>query len=599
MEDKQITLQIDGHFITVPEGSTILEAATKIGINIPTLCHIDLKGTCIKNNPASCRICVVEVIGRRNLAPACATRCTEGMVVKTSTLRVMNARKVVAEFILSDHPNDCLTCPKCGNCELQTLALRFNIREMPFNGGELSPRKREITASIVRNMDKCIFCRRCESVCNDVQTVGALSAIRRGFNTTIAPAFDRMMTESECTYCGQCVAVCPVGALTERDYTNRLLDDLANPDKVVIVQTAPAVRAALGEEFGFPPGTVVTGKMVYALRELGFDYVFDTDFAADLTIMEEGSEILNRLTCYLNGDKSVRLPILTSCCPAWVNFFEHHFPDLLDIPSTARSPQQMFGSIAKSYCAKKMGIPKEKLVVVSIMPCLAKKYEASRPEFAVDGNPDVDISIYTRELARLIRYANINFAELPDSDFDRPLGESTGAGVIFGTTGGVIEAACRTAYELYTKKTLPKIDFEELRGLEGIRSATIDFDGTPIKIGIAHGLGNARRLVEEVKNGMSPYHAIEVMACPGGCIGGGGQPFHRGRMEVLRKRAAALYQEDRSKTLRKSHENPYIQALYADYLGEPCGPRAHKLLHTHYFDRKEAINMFTQENQEG
>ena len=599
MEDKQITLQIDGHFITVPEGSTILEAATKIGINIPTLCHIDLKGTCIKNNPASCRICVVEVIGRRNLAPACATRCTEGMVVKTSTLRVMNARKVVAELILSDHPNDCLTCPKCGNCELQTLALRFNIREMPFNGGELSPRKREITASIVRNMDKCIFCRRCESVCNDVQTVGALSAIRRGFNTTIAPAFDRMMTESECTYCGQCVAVCPVGALTERDYTNRLLDDLANPDKVVIVQTAPAVRAALGEEFGFPPGTVVTGKMVYALRELGFDYVFDTDFAADLTIMEEGSEILNRLTCYLNGDKSVRLPILTSCCPAWVNFFEHHFPDLLDIPSTARSPQQMFGSIAKSYWAEKMGIPKEKLVVVSIMPCLAKKYEASRPEFAVDGNPDVDISIYTRELARLIRYANINFAELPDSDFDRPLGESTGAGVIFGTTGGVIEAACRTAYELYTKKTLPKIDFEELRGLEGIRSATIDFDGTPIKIGIAHGLGNARRLVEEVKNGMSPYHAIEVMACPGGCIGGGGQPFHRGRMEVLRKRAAALYQEDRSKTLRKSHENPYIQALYADYLGEPCGPRAHKLLHTHYFDRKEAINMFTQENQEG
>ena len=289
MEEKQITLQIDGHFITVPEGSTILEAAIKIGINIPTLCHIDLKGTCIKNNPASCRICVVEVMGRRNLAPACATRCTEGMVVKTSTLRVMNARKVVAELILSDHPNDCLTCPKCGNCELQTLALRFNIREMPFNGGELSPRKREITASIVRNMDKCIFCRRCESVCNDVQTVGALGAIRRGFNTTIAPAFDRMMTESECTYCGQCVAVCPVGALTERDYTNRLLDDLANPDKVVIVQTAPAVRAALGEEFGFPPGTLVTGKMVYALRELGFDYVFDTDFAADLTIMEEGS----------------------------------------------------------------------------------------------------------------------------------------------------------------------------------------------------------------------------------------------------------------------------------------------------------------------
>ena len=592
MEEKQITLQIDGHFITVPEGSTILEAAIKIGINIPTLCHIDLKGTCIKNNPASCRICVVEVMGRRNLAPACATRCTEGMVVKTSTLRVMNARKVVAELILSDHPNDCLTCPKCGNCELQTLALRFNIREMPFNGGELSPRKREITASIVRNMDKCIFCRRCESVCNDVQTVGALGAIRRGFNTTIAPAFDRMMTESECTYCGQCVAVCPVGALTERDYTNRLLDDLANPDKVVIVQTAPAVRAALGEEFGFPPGTLVTGKMVYALRELGFDYVFDTDFAADLTIMEEGSEILNRLTRYLNGDKSVRLPILTSCCPAWVNFFEHHFPDMLDIPSTARSPQQMFGSIAKSYWAEKMGIPREKLVVVSIMPCLAKKYEASRPEFSVEGNPDVDYSIYTRELARLIRYANIDFNELPDGEFDSPLGESTGASVIFGTTGGVIEAACRTAYELYTKKNLDKVDFEELRGLEGIRSATIDFNGTPVKIGIAHGLGNARKLIEEVKNGTSPYHAIEVMACPGGCIGGGGQPFHRGRMEVLRRRASALYREDANKPLRKSHENPYIQQLYSEYLGEPCGPKAHKLLHTHYIDRKEVIGMY-------
>ena len=592
METKEITLQIDRHSITVPAGTTILEAATEIGINIPTLCHIDLKGTCIKNNPASCRICVVEVEGRRNLAPACATKCTEGMVVRTSTLRVMNARKVVAELILSDHPNDCLTCPKSGNCELQNLALRFNVREMPFNGGELSLRKREVTSSIVRNMDKCIFCRRCESVCNDVQTVGALGAVRRGFNTTIAPAFDKKMSESECTYCGQCVAVCPVGALTERDHTNRLLEDLDNPDKVVIVQTAPAVRVALGEEFGMPAGTQVTGKMVYALRELGFNYVFDTDFAADLTIMEEGTEVLERLGRFLNGDKNVCLPILTSCCPAWVNFFEHHFPDLLDIPSTARSPQQMFGSIAKTYWAEKMGIPREKLVVVSIMPCLAKKYECDREEFKVNGNPDVDYSIYTRELARLIRYANIDFNELPDGEFDSPLGESTGASVIFGTTGGVIEAACRTAYELYTKKNLDKVDFEELRGLEGIRSATIDFNGTPVKIGIAHGLGNARKLIEEVKNGTSPYHAIEVMACPGGCIGGGGQPFHRGRMEVLRRRASALYREDANKPLRKSHENPYIQQLYSEYLGEPCGPKAHKLLHTHYIDRKEVIGMY-------
>ena len=592
MEEKQITLQIDRHYITVPEGSTILEAARKIGIDIPTLCHIDLKGTCVKNNPASCRICVVEVEGRRNLAPACATRCTEGMVVRTSTLRVMNARKVVAELILSDHPNDCLTCPKCGNCELQTLALRFNIRRMPYNGGELSPRKREITSSIVRNMDKCIFCRRCESVCNEVQTVGALGAIRRGFNTTIAPAFDKMMSDSECTYCGQCVAVCPVGALTERDHTNRLLLDLENPDKVVIVQTAPAVRAALGEEFGLPAGTLVTGKMVYALRELGFDYVFDTDFAADLTIMEEGTELLHRLGSYLNGDKEVKIPLMTSCCPGWVSFVEQHFPELRDNLSTAKSPQQMFGAIAKSYFAEKLGVDRKDLVVVSIMPCLAKKYEASRPEFSVEGNPDVDYSIYTRELARLIRYANIDFNELPDGEFDRPLGESTGASVIFGTTGGVIEAACRTAYELYTKKNLDKVDFEELRGLEGIRSATIDFNGTPVKIGIAHGLGNARKLIEEVKNGTSPYHAIEVMACPGGCIGGGGQPFHRGRMEVLRRRAAALYREDANKPLRKSHENPYIQQLYSEYLGEPCGPKAHKLLHTHYIDRKEVIGMY-------
>ena len=589
MEKKQITLQIDRHYITVPEGATILEAARKIGIDIPTLCHIDLKGTCIKNNPASCRICVVEVEGRRNLAPACATRCTEGMVVRTSTLRVMNARKVVAELILSDHPNDCLTCPKCGNCELQTLALRFNIRTMPFNGGELSPRKREVTSSIVRNMDKCIFCRRCESVCNDVQTVGALGAIRRGFNTTIAPAFDKMMTDSECTYCGQCVAVCPVGALTERDHTNRLLEDLANPDKVVIVQTAPAVRAALGEEFGLPPGTLVTGKMVYALRELGFDYVFDTDFAADLTIMEEGAEILNRLTRYLQGDKSVRLPILTSCCPAWVNFFEHHFPDMLDIPSTARSPQQMFGAIAKNYLAPKLGIDRRNFIVVSVMPCVAKKSEAARPEFGKDGDPDVNISITTRELAHMIRFANMNFDELEESDFDRPLGESTGAGVIFGTTGGVIEAAVRTAYEIQTKKTLPKLDFTELRGLAGIRSATIDFDGVPVKIGIAHGLGNARRLVEEIRAGRSPYHAIEIMACPGGCINGGGQPYHRGNEELLKRRAEALYAEDAAKPLRKSHENPDIQALYEEFLGEPCGPLSHELLHTRYYDRKPVV----------
>ena len=586
MEEKKINLTIDRHNLSVPEGMTILEAARLVGIDIPTLCHIDLKGTCVKNAPASCRICVVEVQGRRNLAPACSTKCTEGMVVKTSTLRVMNARKIVTELLLSDHPNECLTCPKSGDCELQNLALRFNIREMPFNGGELSLRKRETTASIVRNMDKCIFCRRCESVCNEVQTVGALGAIRRGFNTTIAPAFDKMMTESECTYCGQCVAVCPVGALTERDHTNKLLEDLSDPDKTVIVQTAPAVRAALGEEFGMEPGTLVTGKMVTALRELGFDYVFDTDFAADLTIMEEGSEIMERLENHLHGDKSMKLPILTSCCPAWVNFFEHYFPDMLDIPSTARSPQQMFGSIAKTYWAEKMGIPREKLVVVSIMPCLAKKYECDRPEFKTNGNPDVDYSLSTREIARLIKRSNITLASLPDSDFDMPLGESTGAGVIFGASGGVMEAALRSVYELHTGKKLEKIEFENVRGTEGLRRATIDIGGFALNVGIAHGLGNARKLLNEIRNGHSDYHVIEIMACPGGCIGGGGQPIHHGNSAILQARTQALYREDCGKQLRKSHENPFIIQLYEEYLGKPLSEKAHALLHTHYFNKK-------------
>ena len=586
MEEKKINLTIDRHNLSVPEGTTILEAARLVGIDIPTLCHIDLKGTCVKNAPASCRICVVEVQGRRNLAPACSTKCTEGMVVKTSTLRVMNARKIVTELLLSDHPNECLTCPKSGDCELQNLALRFNIREMPFNGGELSLRKRETTASIVRNMDKCIFCRRCESVCNEVQTVGALGAIRRGFNTTIAPAFDKMMTESECTYCGQCVAVCPVGALTERDHTNKLLEDLSDPDKTVIVQTAPAVRAALGEEFGMEPGTLVTGKMVTALRELGFDYVFDTDFAADLTIMEEGSEIMERLENHLHGDKSMKLPILTSCCPAWVNFFEHYFPDMLDIPSTARSPQQMFGSIAKTYWAEKMGIPREKLVVVSIMPCLAKKYECDRPEFKTNGNPDVDYSLSTREIARLIKRSNITLASLPDSDFDMPLGESTGAGVIFGASGGVMEAALRSVYELHTGKKLEKIEFENVRGTEGLRRATIDIGGFALNVGIAHGLGNARKLLNEIRDGHSDYHVIEIMACPGGCIGGGGQPIHHGNSAILQARTQALYREDCGKQLRKSHENPFIIQLYEEYLGKPLSEKAHALLHTHYFNKK-------------
>jgi NADP-reducing hydrogenase subunit HndD len=405
----------------------------------------------------------------------------------------------------------------------------------------------------------------------------------------VGPAYEQNLEYSPCTYCGQCVAVCPTGALTEVDHTREVLRAIVDPAKTVVVQTAPAVRAALGEEFGMKPGTLVTGKLVSALRELGFDYVFDTDFAADLTIMEEGTEFLNRLKKFLDGDKNANIPILTSCCPGWVNFFEHNYPDLKDVPSTAKSPQQMFGAIAKTYFADKIKVNRKDMVVVSIMPCLAKKYESQRPEFAVDGNPDVDFSISTRELAHFIRQANIDFANLPDSDFDRPLGESTGAGVIFGNTGGVIEAAVRTAYELYTGKKLSRLEFNELRGMEGVRQATIDFDGFPLSIGIAHGLGNARKLLDEVKAGRSKFHAIEVMACPGGCIGGGGQPLHHGDSSVLKARAMAIYEEDRNKPVRLSHENQYVLQLYNEFLGEPNSEKAHHLLHTHYFDRKAKI----------
>jgi NADP-reducing hydrogenase subunit HndD len=426
-------------------------------------------------------------------------------------------------------------------------------------------------------------------MCNEVQTVGALSAVNRGFMAVVAPAFEQNLEYSPCTYCGQCVAVCPTGALTEVDHTRDVLRAIVDPAKTVVVQTAPAVRAALGEEFGMKPGTLVTGKLVAALKELGFDYVFDTDFAADLTIMEEGTELLTRLGKFLKGDTDANIPILTSCCPGWVNFFEHYYPDMKDVPSTAKSPQQMFGAIAKTWFADKINVKRQDMVVVSIMPCLAKKYESQRPEFAVDGNPDVDFSISTRELAHFIRQANIDFNNLPDMDFDRPLGESTGAGVIFGNTGGVIEAAVRTAYELYSGKKLSRLDFDELRGMEGVRQATIDFDGFPLNIGIAHGLGNARKLLDEVRAGRSKFHAIEIMACPGGCIGGGGQPLHHGDSSILKARAKAIYEEDKNKPIRVSHENPYIIQLYKEFLGEPNSEKAHHLLHTHYFDKKARI----------
>lgn len=578
-------ITIDGKGTAVPPGTTILEAARGLAIQIPTLCHLELHRMDVRNQPASCRVCVVEVEGRRNLAPACATPVTEGMVVKTHSLRVMDARKAVLELILSDHPRECLICSRSGECELQNLTERLGLREVRFQG-EMSTYPKDYSPAIVRDMDKCVMCRRCETMCNEVQACKVLSGVNRGFTSVVAPPFELNLDETVCTNCGQCVAVCPVGALTERDHTAEVMEALADPDKVVVVQTAPAIRAALGESLGMEAGTLVTGKMVTALRELGFDHVFDTNFTADLTIMEEGSELLDRLNRHLAGDETARLPILTSCCPAWVKFFEHHFPDLLDLPSTAKSPQQMFGAIAKSYFAEKIGIPREKMVVVSIMPCLAKKYEAARPEFAVNGNPDVDYVLSTRELARLIRTANLDFASLPDGEFDQPLGESTGAAVIFGATGGVLEAAVRTAHEVATGQELPRLDYRELRGSEGVRTATVAIGDVELKLGVVHKLGNARALMEKIRSGEEQFHAIEVMSCPGGCIGGGGQPYHHGCEEILEKRTAALYRDDRSKPLRKSHENPYVQELYRNFLGNPLGEKSHELLHTHYVERQ-------------
>ena len=582
-----IKITIDNKQVEVAKGTNLVEAAASVGIKIPTLCYMNLHDLNYENKPGACRICVVEVEGRKNLAPACKTTCTEGMVVKTHSPRVINARQTVMELILSNHPQDCLVCAKNGQCELQSMAADLGIRDIKYKG-ESNHYELDRSASIVRDRSKCIMCRRCETACNQIQTVGALSAVNRGFPAVVSTAFNDPVQNTACINCGQCVAVCPTGALTENSNISDVLRAIADPSKTVVVQTAPAVRVGLGQDFGFA-GKSVTGKMVTALRQLGFDYVFDTDFSADLTIMEEGTELLGRLNAFLGGDKNVKLPIMTSCCPGWVGFMEKNFPELSENLSTAKSPQQMFGAIAKNYFAPKIGVDRKDLVVVSVMPCVAKKSEAARPEFAKDGDPDVNISITTRELARMIRFANIDFASLEETDFDNPLGESTGAGVIFGVTGGVIEAATRSAYELHTKKSLDKIEFEELRGMEGVRSATVDFNGTPIKIGIAHGLSNARKLAQEVINGTSPYHAIEIMACPGGCIGGGGQPYHKGNISVLKERTASIYGEDVAKPLRKSHENPYIQTLYKEFLGEPCGHLAHELLHTHYYNRKQVV----------
>jgi iron-only hydrogenase group A len=581
-----VTLTIDGKQVTVEEGTMIIEAARSAGIDIPSLCYLkDI------NVIGACRVCVVEVEGAKTLQAACVTPVRPGMVVRTNTPAVRASRKLTVELILSDHPYECPTCARNLNCELQTLADRLGIRRVRFQ----SPKEEEpvdmSTPAIVRDPNKCILCRRCVAVCEKVQTVNAIGPVGRGFDTTIAPAWGEGMGASTCIMCGQCVLVCPVGALYERDYIEEVWEALGDPDKFVIVQTAPATRVAIGEPFGLPPGSISTGKMVSALRQLGFDRVFDTDFAADLTIMEEGSELLDRLA------KGGPLPLITSCSPGWIKFMETFYPDIADNVSSCKSPQQMFGAVAKTYYAKKMGIDPADMVVVSIMPCTAKKFECQRPEMNASGYQDVDYVLTVRELARMIKQAGIDFENLPEDEYDDPLGISTGAGVIFGATGGVMEAAVRTAYELYTGKTLDKIDFEDVRGLEGVKEAAIDLDGTKLKVAVAHGLANARAVLDAVKAGEAEYHFIEIMTCPGGCIGGGGQPIPTDT-EIRKKRIAAIYEADRNMPLRKAHENPAIKELYDTFLGKPLSERAHQLLHTTYTRRPRHGTMVCKIEQE-
>ena len=577
-----VNLTINGKAVTVPAGSTILDAAKKLNINIPTLCYCEKLGCGVSNHPASCRICVVEVERRRNLAPACATPVMEGMVVHTNSQRALNARRTVLELILSDHPQKCLTCAKNQDCELQQLTAEFGIRDIQYEGARNNFKVDTSSEAIMRDLSKCIMCRRCETVCNKVQTVGALTGYGRGFKAKVGTAGLIPLADTNCTFCGQCVNVCPVGAITGISYVKKVWQAINDPTKTVIVSTAPAVRVAIGQEFGFEPGTPVTGKLVAGLRALGFDKVFDTNFAADLTIMEEGNELVGRIK---NGKN---LPILTSCCPGWINFIEHNFPDLLDIPSSCKSPQQMFGAVAKSYYAQKIGVKPEDLIVVSVMPCQAKKYEAARPEFAPNGIRDIDYVVTTRELCKMFREAGVNLANLEDDKYDSPLGESTGAADIFGVTGGVLEAALRSVYFMLNGKNLEgdAINFRAVRGLDGVKEARVQV--TPelaVNVAVASGLGNARKVLEMVRKDRNRFQAIEIMACPGGCINGGGQPYLHGDAALLEKRMKGLYTEDESKTLRLSHENPDIQALYKEFLGEPGSEKAHHLLHTVYHQK--------------
>lgn len=577
---ENVNIKINGLDITVPADYTVLQAARSAGIDIPTLCYLkDVSQT------GSCRMCVVEIKGARNLQAACVYPVSEGMEVLTNTPKVRRSRKVTLELLLSNHDRKCLTCVRNRNCELQTLAEELGITEISYEGERTEHEADDLSPSVVRDNNKCILCRRCVSMCKNIQTVAVIDAAERGFKTTISAPFGKSLAEVPCVNCGQCIAVCPVGALREKDSTDMVWDAISNPEKVVIVQTAPAVRAALGEEFGMPIGTPVTGKMAAALRRLGFDKTFDTDTGADLTIIEEGTELINRIQ---TGGK---LPLITSCSPGWIKFCEHNFPEFLDNLSSCKSPHQMFGAILKSYYAQKNNIAPDKIFVVSVMPCVAKKFECGREEMEVNGNRDVDAVISTRELARMIKQAGIKFIELPDEKFDNPFEEASGAGVIFGATGGVTEAALRTVAEKLTGSELENIEFTDVRGTEGIKSAVVPIDKLNIRIAVAHGLGNARTLLNSIKNGEAEYDFIEIMACPGGCVTGGGQPIVSARtqmsVDVKKERAKALYTEDANSAVRKSHENPDIKMLYEEFLGEPGGHKSHELLHTHYTRRSK------------